>query len=121
MQDKSLKAEKIKEFEYGVRPDGNRIGQYRNPFYKDFKQRKNPKAGGTVDLILTGQFTNGLYLTSRFKRAFIFESRDKKSENLKGKYGMDIMGLNEDFFYNKQKFEYAPLLIIEIKRYANIG
>lgn len=121
MQDTSLKKEKIKEFESGIRPNGNIIGRYRNPFYRDMKQRMNPNAGGNVDLILTGRFTQGLYLTSRFQRAFIFESSDKKSANLKGKYGIDIMGLNEDFFLNKQKFEYAPLLVVEIKRYANIG
>lgn len=121
MKDKTLKTEKINEFESGTRPDGSRIGQYRSSVYRDFKQRINPKASGTVDLILTGQFTQGLYLTSRFQRAFIFESRDKKSEDLKGKYGIDIMGINEEFFYNKQKFDYAPLLVIEIKKYANIG
>jgi hypothetical protein len=50
----------------------------------------------------------------------LFNSKDKKKGQLVGKYGDDIMGLNQSKFDKRQKELYAPVLIFQIKRYAKI-
>ena len=116
---KALKEEKINEFTKGERPDGSKIGVYRDPEYAIFKQHINPKAGGYVDLMLMRNFTGGLFVRPFTKRSFLFDSSDSKTANLIGKYGMDIMGLNQDWFDKRQNDIYRLVLYYEIQKILN--
>lgn len=116
-QDK-LKDQKINEFSKGERPNGKKIGEYRSAEYAIFKQQINPLANGYVDLLLTRQFSSKLFVRP-FGKGFMFNSRDKKTGSLIGKYGIDIMGLNQDWFTNRQKNIYKPVLDFEISRILN--
>jgi hypothetical protein len=118
--DDGLKELKRDELEMGLRPNGQIIGLYRFTEYEIMKYRMNPKARGKVDLILTGSFVGGMYAIYRGSRKFLFNSKDKKKGQLVGKYGDDIMGLNQSKFDKRQKELYAPVLIFQIKRYAKI-
>lgn len=113
-----LKEEKINEFKRGELPNKDIIGVYKNPFYAKKKFSMNPLAGGTVDLILTGSFTNKLFLETTNK-GFIFDSSDNKTALLQQKYGTEIMGLNQDWFNDRQKQVYKDILMKEIKRVLN--
>lgn len=73
-------------------------------------------ASGTVDLILTGEFTRGLFVESKGNRRFLFDSNDDKTPDLVEKYGADIMGINEETFLQLQKERYRFDLIKFIKR-----
>ena len=115
-RDPKLIAAKYKEFQRGDKPDGTAIGFYRNTEYGLFKQRMNPLAGGTVDLILTGSFTRGLFVESLGNSRYTFDSTDDKTDDLIGKYGKDIMGLNQGEWIRLQREVHAPLLIRFIKR-----
>ena len=113
-----LKEQKVNEFERGLRPDGKRIGEYRNAEYAIFKDNINPLASGYVDLLLTRQFTGKMFVRP-FNNGFIFNSTDVKTDNLIGKYGLDIMGLNQDWFNQRQKNIYKHILQFEIGKILN--
>jgi hypothetical protein len=113
-----LKEQKIKEFTKGERPNGEKIGEYRSAEYAIFKQHINPLANGYVDLLLTRQFSSKLFVRP-FANGFMFNSTDKKTSSLIGKYGIDILGLNQDFFNQRQKNIYKPVLDFEISRILN--
>jgi len=108
------------EFKRGELPDGGIIGVYRDPGYQIMKQRMNPLAGGDVDLILTGKFTNQLFVKSLNNSKFIFDSQDEKTSILKARYTDEIMGLNPETFEKLQKEKYAPKLITYIKRITGL-
>lgn len=110
-----LKA-KVNEFKRGENPDGSRIGYYLNPAYRSFKRSLNPLAGGTVDLILTGDFTRQLFVEKASERTFMFDSYDEKTPKLVAKYGSDIMGLNENTWQEVQNLFIMPELVKFIKR-----
>lgn len=117
---KELKKAKIDEFERGELPDGNRIGYYRDKNYREFKQTLNPLASGTVDLILTGRTVSTLFVRrSGSPRAYIFGMNDRY--NLIGKYGIDILGLNEQTFEQREARAYAPELVKLIKSTCKIS
>lgn len=118
--DPEIIQEKVDEFRAGELPDGSPIGQYRNENYRLFKIQKNPLAGGNVDLILTGAFTERLFPERLSKNRYKFNSTDSKTADLKAKYGENIMGLNEKTFLDIQKTKYAPLLIRRIKQITNL-
>ena len=109
-------AAKYNEFNRGERPNGSDIGYYRFRQYELFKRAKNPLAGGTVDLILTGAFTRGLFIDVRAKNRYLFDSTDEKSDDLFGKYGDDLRLINENTWNQLQRDSHAPLLIRYIKR-----
>jgi hypothetical protein len=110
-----LKEQKISEFERGLRPNENRIGGYQNGEYANEKNQMNPLAGfGNVDLIYTGSFSSKLFLKSTNPRLFIFDSTDNKTDNLVGKYGLDILGLNQEWFEKRQKDIYRYTLVYQI-------
>lgn len=121
---RKLKELKINEFERGLLPDDTKIGQYsKTPLGQDYavyKNRVNPLAGfGYVDLMLTGSFTNRLFLKSYGNRLFEFGSTDNKTGNLLGKYGNEIMGLNKETFEERQKNVYRITLSYEIQKILN--
>jgi hypothetical protein len=78
----------------GENKNGGRIGEYRSAIYGDMKARMNPRAGGYVDLILTGAFTNAMYLKMQNK-GFAIDSNDRKKRKLVSKYGNDVFGLGD--------------------------
>lgn len=116
----NLKAEKVNEFEQGLRPDGEKIGTYRNADYAIDKFNINPRAGGYVDLLLTRSFANKMFITPT-QKGFIFNSSDSKTGNLIGKYGLDIMGLNQEWFTKRQNEVYRLTLVYQIKKQLRIG
>jgi len=118
---KTLKEEKINEFSHGLRPDNSKIGVYKDAEYAIFKDHINPLANGYVDLLLTRQFSGGLFVQRFSPRTFIFNSSDSKTGNLIGKYGIDIMGINQEWFDIRQKDVYRLVLVQQIKQIYKIG
>lgn len=103
----------------GKRPDGRKIGTYIDKSYSAFKNQINPLAGyGNVDLIVTGQFVNSFFVKP-FGLGFIFDATDRKRGNLLGRYGGDIMGLNQEWFNKRQKDIYKNVLSLEISKVLN--
>jgi len=112
---KRLKEEKVNEWEQGIRPNGEKIGIYRSAEYAIFKDQINPRANGYVDLLLTRQTANSLFLhKANQPRAFIFGMFDRY--NLVGKYGKDILGLNENTFRKRETDIYKNTLVYVIKK-----
>jgi len=120
LTDLEIRNLKRAEFKRGELPDGGIIGVYRDTNYQIMKQRMNPVAGGDVDLILTGKFTNQLFVKSLNNSRFIFDSQDEKTSMLKARYTDKIMGLNPETFDKLQKEKYAPKLITYIKRITGL-
>lgn len=120
LSDKKLKEQKINEFTKGQLPDGSLIGNYKSAEYAIDKYQMNPLAGGHVDLILTRSFTNQLYVEKVQPRTYLFNSSDYKTNSLIGKYSIDIMGLNQEYWNNRQKEVYLPVFRFQIKRKANL-
>ena len=116
----SLKDRKIDEFTKGERPDGKKIGKYKDAEYAFFKQAINPMANGYVDLMLSRSFVGKMYVRPFTKGSYLFDSTDYKTGNLVGKYGLDIMGLNQDWFEKRQKDVYTFVLVNRIRKYAKI-
>lgn len=120
LTDLEVREVKRQEFKSGERPDGTPIGRYKSPSYEAYKVLKNPQAGGMVDLIDTGKFTNQLFVKSKGNSKFLFESQDEKSQMLQDKYGSDIMGMNQDSFNELQRKKYADKLIRYIKQITRL-
>lgn len=121
-----LKARKVEEFTKGERPDNTKIGTYSNRSelaaeYAFFKNKVNPLAGlGHVDLMLTRSFVNKMYVKPH-GLGFILDSTDNKTGNLVGQYGKDILGLNQDWFSNRQSQIYKATLVFYIKKSYKIA
>jgi len=85
--------------------------------YSIFKNQLNPLAGeGYVDLILTGQFERSLFPRRTSGNGYLFSSNDPKAGDLISKYGLDIMGLNQETFNQLQKKHYSIDLIRYVKK-----
>lgn len=117
--ERRIKEEKLNEFEYGLRPNGGIIGNYRDEEYKIMKYFRNPNAGGQVDLILTGRWSQSLKLKPYYKSAFLFDAPLEQEYNLVGRYGLDILGINQDWFEQRQRDIYRYVLIQDIKKILN--
>jgi len=50
--------------------------------------------------------------------AYLFNASDPN--NLQGRYGIDILGLNQQWFENRQKEIYIHPFLRQIKQYAKI-
>lgn len=80
----------------GLDSNGQIFGTYPEGPYKTFKTQLNPKAGGNVDLRLTGDFHNSFYLDARRFPAF-FGAKDPKAPRLEEKYDGDkFYGLTKE-------------------------
>ena len=112
-----LKEQKVNEWQKGLRPDNTIIGEYRDPDYQEMKYFRNPDARGYVDLILTGDTARSLLIKPYYKSAFLFSMNDKY--NLVGKYGLDILGINEEYWQKRQKDIYKYVLIQDLQRILN--
>ena len=111
-----LKKEKISELEQGLIIDGKEKRAYRNKEYALMKQQMNPMAGGAVDLIFTGQTSSTLFVHP-YGRGYIMDFKDRY--NLVGKYGFGIHGLNQNWFNQRQKDVYTPLLLKKVIEQLN--
>jgi hypothetical protein len=118
--EKVLKERKLSELTRGERPSGDKIGVYKDAEYAIFKDRINPFADGYVDLLLTRSFYNKMFLKN-YGREYIFNSSDSKTGNLIGKYGLDIMGINQAWFEQRQRDIYRLTLVQMIKINNKIG
>jgi len=113
-----LKEQKIDEFEQGLRPDGSRIGRYRDENYRQIKLAQNPKADGYVDLLYTYRTARSLFVRP-FREGYLFNWNDE--HNLVGRYGLDILGINQDWFDKRQKDIYRLTLTYQIKKQYKIA
>ena len=94
---------------------------YRSLSYASYKRTLNPLAGGNVDLIVTGQFVDAMYLLKPRGGKYLFGNRDKKRNILKQMYGEDIFGLNQEVFAKYQKEIIRPRFVRAIKQEARIS
>lgn len=117
---RNLKDEKISEWEQGLIIDGVEKREYRSADYAIFKSQINPLAKGHVDLLLSRQTARTLFVRKGLTDSgFTFGMQDY--HNLLDKYGNGILGLNQDWFVNRQKEVYLNKLIQEIKQNYKIG
>lgn len=119
--EKNLKILKEQDFLEGdIFGDGKKY-TYRSKAYSDLKKKRNPLAGGYVDLINTGSFVDKMYLLKPKSGVFKFASRDSKSNMLAEKYSEMIFGLNQLAFTKYQKDFIQKRLIKELKNVAKIS
>jgi hypothetical protein len=76
----------------GKKPDGTRIGVYRDDEYQEYKYFKNPFAGGEVDLIDSGDLWRGIEIFNERDGIEIF-SIDWKFNKIAEKYGDENFNL----------------------------
>jgi len=114
-----LKEQKINEFELGLRPSGDRIGTYRDEEYRQRKLYMNPKADGYVDLLYTYSTARSLFVRNEQNGKFIFGMND--IHNLVGRYGRDILGINQEWFNERQNNIYRITLVYQIKKNYKIA
>lgn len=90
---------------HGERKDGSKIGRYKNSSYAAKKFSNNPLAGsGNVDLKLTGEYHEELFVDVREQTLVIDSAADPdKVASIIEKYG-DPLGLNE-----QSLDEYKPI------------
>lgn len=88
-------------YQDSVRADGQRLAPYNSITYALWKNKRN-KAPGLMhpDLYDTGAFYKGFFATVKNGK-FEIDSKDRKSNMLKEKYGDSIFGLTEE---NKAKY-----------------
>ena len=120
--EKTIKQLKEQDFLEGdIYGDDKTLVGYRSKNYELFKSSRNPKAGGAVDLILTGDFVDAMYLLKPKQGRYKFGNTDKKRNRLKEMYGDNIFGLNQRVFEKYQKEIISPRFLRRIKTTANIG
>jgi len=113
----ALKEEKINEFEQGLRPNNSLIGRYRDPNYANLKRLLNSRANGNVDLIFTGRTVSTLFVKP-LNKGYVFGWDDKY--NLL-RYGLDILGINYEWFLKRQSEVYRFQLVKKIKTQNKIA
>lgn len=119
-EETTLKTLKEQDFLEGdIYGDGKTLVSYRSEDYELFKSKKNPIAGGAVDLIVTGQFVDAMYLLKPKQGKYKFGNTDKKRNILKEMYGENIFGLNQNVFEKFQRDIIAPRFIRKIKQKIN--
>ena len=82
----------VKRWEFGRGVNGGKIGDYRSSEYKIFKVSKNPRAGGFVDLILTGSLSEKIIIQP-IGDIFEIKSLDSKFNQIGQKYGFEQFNL----------------------------
>lgn len=79
----------------GKSVDGGIIGRYSNDDYRAYKMSLNPKAGGNVDLTLTGALSDNLTIRKTGSNIYEIFSTDEKYNSIGVKYGFEEFGLTE--------------------------
>lgn len=83
-------------FKTGSDSKGNKLRKYRDKYYAEYKNRRNPLPGLNVpDLKNSGEFYKGFSVTLK-QKTFSVSSTDDKSPGLQKKYGRFIFGLHKD-------------------------
>ena len=119
-EEQAIKGLKEQDFLEGdIYGDGTERS-YRSRNYEIFKSRLNPIAGGAVDLIVTGQFVNAMYLLKPKQGKYMFGNTDRKRNILKEMYGENIFGLNQNVFAKFQKDIISPRFVRELKKRLNV-
>ena len=118
-EETAIKTLKEQDFLEGdIYGDGTRQ-VYENRDYSLYKSQLNPLAGGSVDLIVTGQFVDAMYLLKPKQGKYLFGNTDKKRNILKLMYGDNIFVLNQKVFEKFQRDIIAPRFIRKIKQKIN--
>ena len=98
---------------FGKDPNGDIIGTYQSRTYRAFKVVANSKAGGLVDLTLTGSLGNKLKVKKKGSLNYEIFSTDSKYEMIADKYGIEQFNLSQD----QQKQLFDELYIEAINQY----
>jgi len=80
---------------FGKSSNQSSIGEYRSSEYKAFKVGINPRAGGDVDLTLTGALGRGLIIKKSGGLKYEIISTDWKFGKISKKYGLEQFNLDE--------------------------
>lgn len=96
---------------FGKDPNGNIIGNYRNRYYEMFKVGFNSRAGGNVDLTLTGALGRGLTVSKKSDSQYEIFSTDSKFESISLKYGIE--NFNMDQQQTTELFDMLHLMALE--------
>jgi len=80
---------------FGKSSNQSSIGEYQSSEYKAFKVGINPRAGGDVDLTLTGALGNGLIIKKSGGLKYEIISTDWKFDKISKKYGLEQFNLDE--------------------------
>lgn len=110
----------VDQMRHGLKKTGQIIGEYKSPWYGDFKTRMNPMAGGNVDLILTGAFTSNMYLETMSRGTFKIDSKDGKRNDLVRKYGSDIFGLGGEYKAKAINKRFRSVLMDNIRKVTKL-
>ena len=102
---------------FGKSSDGGIIGQYRNSEYQAFKVQTNPRAGGNVDLTLTGALGNNLMIKKKGTITYEIISIDSKFKAISRKYGLNQFNLDQQ--QQDELFDMLILMTIE-QYYENV-
>ena len=98
---------------FGKDPNGDIIGTYKSRTYRAFKVVANSKAGGLVDLTLTGSLGNKLKVKKKGSLNYEIFSTDTKYKMIADKYGIEQFNLSQD----QQKQLFDELYIEAINQY----
>ena len=89
----------LNQLRHGERMTGKKIGKYANSQYAAAKYSENPLAGfGNVDLILTGDFSRGIFIKFNGE-SLIFDSTGKSKDDgkdLLAEWGDDVLGVSAE-------------------------
>lgn len=118
-RENELRQLKEEDFEIGdIYGTGTRI-PYKSKAYESFKASLNPKAGGAVDLLLSRDFVDDMFLVRGTPSKYRFGNSNYKASPLTKNYGKGIFGLNDKRFFDYQ-IKILPIFQKSIKQYANI-
>lgn len=96
---------------FGKDVDGGIIGEYRNRDYEMFKVGLNSRAGGNVDLTLTGALGRGLTIKKNSDKTYEVFSSDNKYQEISKKYG--LRQFNLDSQQTDELFDMLYLMAME--------
>jgi len=96
---------------FGKDPNGNIIGNYRSRDYQMFKVGMNSKAGGNIDLTLTGTLGRGLTIRKKSDKQYEIFSTDSKFGEISSKYGIE--NFNMDQQQTNELFDMLYLMALE--------
>lgn len=98
----------------GKSVDGGIIGEYKNDDYRAYKMYLNPKAGGNVDLTLTGSLSENITIKKVSESTYQIFSTDEKYGKIGKKYGFEEFGLTDEeqgeMLYEIYKFALETIL-----------